>query len=123
MFELTFNFFQFDFLELRNITGIVTRGGEDGWVTAYTIQYAHDKQNWNPVLDDLHEEKTFLGNFDSNFPQVNNFEIPICARYIKIIPKSWYINIQLRVEIHGCFKPYRKEITFNPLLFYNYTTV
>lgn len=101
--------FQFDFLEPRNITGVVTRGGQNGWVTAYLIQYSHENKNWNPILNEQHEEKIFVGNFDSSFPQVNNFELPICARYIKLIPKKWHNNIQLRVEIHGCFKPYRKN--------------
>lgn len=100
---------QFDFLEERNITGFVTKGGDDGWVTAFTVKYSHDKQTWNPIMDVLQDERIFLGNFDSNSPQTNSFELPICARYIKIIPNRWHNKIQLRIEIQGCFKPYRKK--------------
>ncbi|XP_030749920.1 hemocytin [Sitophilus oryzae] len=98
---------QFDFLEPRDITGVVTKGGSDGWVTAYSVKYSHNELDWNPILDDETEkEKIFPGNFDENSPQVNNFALPINARYIKLIPLKWKNKIQLRVELHGCFKPY-----------------
>ncbi|EFA10333.2 hemocytin [Tribolium castaneum] len=100
-------FVQFDFLEPRNVTGVETKGGPNGWVTAYTVQYSHDNKAWNPILDKkTMKEKTFLGNFDSNTPQINNFELPINARYVQLVPKKWNENIQMRVEMHGCFEPY-----------------
>nr|CAH7739498.1 unnamed protein product [Callosobruchus chinensis] len=96
----------FDFLESRNITGLVTKGGDRGWVTAYKIEYSNNKIDWNPIVDDKKEPKIFLGNFNRNLPQTNNFELPISMRYLKIVPVKWNDNIQMRVEIHGCYKPY-----------------
>ncbi|KAL1513261.1 hypothetical protein ABEB36_002690 [Hypothenemus hampei] len=98
---------EFDFLEPRDITGIVTKGGQVGWITSFTIKYSQNHKDWNPIMDQkARNEKIFLGNFDKNSPQVNNFQMPINARYLKVIPTKWHETIQLRVEIHGCFKPY-----------------
>lgn len=99
---------QFDFLEPRNITGIVTKGGPKGWVTSYKVKYSHNKKDWNVILDKYLKDNAFLGNFDEDTPQINNFNLPILTTYIQIIPLTWHNNIQLRVELHGCFKPYRK---------------
>lgn len=99
-------FVQFDFLEPRNITSLVTKGGPNGWVTSFTVLYSHDQKDWNPVLDNT-KEKIFIANFDSKTPQTNNFDIPIGTRFIKVVPVKWQNNIQMRIEIYGCFKPYR----------------
>ncbi|RZC42307.1 hemocytin, partial [Asbolus verrucosus] len=100
-------FIQFDFLEPRNITGVETKGGPDGWVTAFTIQYSHDSKDWNPILNKKGTEKQiFMGNFDENTTQINNFDLPINTKYFKLIPTKWHNNIQMRVEVHGCFEPY-----------------
>lgn len=91
------------------MTGIETKGGPEGWVSAYIVQYSQDNKIWNPILDrKTTNEKLYLGNFDSNSPQINHFELPINARLIKLVPKKWYENIQMRVEIHGCYESYRK---------------
>lgn len=94
-------------MEPRNITGLVTRGGKNGWVTAYKIQYSQDKEHWNPILDENMEDRIFVANYDNSSPHVNNFDLPICTQYVKIIPVKWQNNIQMRIEIRGCYKPYR----------------
>jgi hypothetical protein len=85
------------------------KGGPNGWVTAFTLKYSQDNKAWNPILDKkTKKEQTFLGNYDADSPQLINFDLPINAKYVKLIPKKWHDNIQLRVEMHGCFEPYRK---------------
>lgn len=65
--------------------------------------------NWNPILEkNSKKEKVFIGNFDTDTPKVNNFDLPICAQYLKIIPTIWENNIQMRIEVYGCYEPYRK---------------
>lgn len=60
-------------------------GGDKGWVTAYSIKYSQNGKDWNPLLDENQQnEKIFLGNFDHNSPHVNNFIMPVNARYYKI---------------------------------------
>lgn len=60
------------------------------------------------MLDDEGNERVFLGNVDENTPHVVGFDLPIQTRLLKIFPIKWHQNIQLRVEPHGCFVPYRK---------------
>ncbi|PNF36643.1 hypothetical protein B7P43_G19101, partial [Cryptotermes secundus] len=100
---------QFDFLEPRNLTGIVTQGSEalDSWVETYTVQYSHDGKAWNPVLDPAtHSEKVFLANFDSVTPHRNLFDRILHSRYLRLFPTKWHENIALRTEVLGCYEPY-----------------
>ncbi|XP_017781781.1 PREDICTED: hemocytin [Nicrophorus vespilloides] len=97
---------EFNLMGPRNITGFVTKGGPAGWVTAFKVKYSSNGKDWNPILDELKTERTFLGNYDENSPLINNFDLPILATYVKIFPVKWQKNIALRIELHGCFEPY-----------------
>lgn len=103
-------FVQFDFVEPRNITGVVTQGGPDGWVTSYKVKYSPNGKDWNPVYDKNLNEATFLGNFDGDSPHINRFDLPITATFMQIVPVKWNDEIQLRIEPLGCFEPYRKYL-------------
>lgn len=95
------------------MTGIETKGGPEGWVKAFIVMYSDDDKinTWNPVLEkNSKKDKIFSGNFDTDTPKVNYFDLPICAKYLKIIPTSWENNIQMRVEVYGCYEPYRKSL-------------
>lgn len=111
----------FNFVEPRNVTGVSTRGGADGWVSAYNVKYSHDSNNWNPILDDYSNEKLFLGNFDHDTENTNYFKTPIQAKFVRVEPKKWKDNIQMRIEPIGCYRPYREfgELDLNNLLFTN----
>lgn len=101
-------FIVFDFLGPRYVTGLVTKGGEYGWVTSYNVDYARDDLVWNTVLDVHGHPKQFLANYDSQSEKRNNFERAIHARYVKLVPTKWHDTIEIKVEPIGCFKPYRK---------------
>lgn len=95
-----------NFNQLRNVTGIRTKGGENCWIKAYTILYSDS----NVVLNaDGSDEQLFLGNFDSNSEKTNYFRFPIQTQKIKIIPKSWHNCIEMKIEPIGCFIPYEHE--------------
>lgn len=101
----------FDFLELRNLTGIKTKGGQDCWVTAYTILYSKDLILWNQILrPDGKEEQIFLANFDGKSEKLNNFRFPVQARAIKFVPTKWQGCIETKIEPIGCFVPYKKPV-------------
>lgn len=97
----------------------MTKGGPNGWVTRFKVKYSQDDKDWNPILEKTNE-KMFLGNFDSDTPRFHNFDIPISAQYLKIIPLKWHNNIQMRIEPHGCFKPYRKLTVYLFICFLHY---
>lgn len=111
-----YQYVRIDFLEPRNLTGIATKGGEDTWTTLYKILYSNDDQNWNPVVNENGEEKEFLGNFDSETIKKNYFEKPLNARYLKIQPVKWHEHIGLKLEVLGCFLPYRKYYKYSILI-------
>lgn len=100
---------QFDFTSPRNLTGVVTKGGPQGWVSAYHVSYSKDKNNWNPLVEDNGKKVIFLGNFDNEKPQVNYFTRTVRAKYLRVEPVKWKDNIQMRVEPLGCFEPYPVE--------------
>lgn len=99
---------QIDFLVPRLLTGLVTRGGSFGWVTAFNVKYSLDGKIWNAYEDKQHMVKSFLANFDAYSSRTNYFEKPISLRFLKIIPTSWHETIELKLEPIGCFVAYRK---------------
>ena len=101
-------FVKIDFLEPRNLTGVATKGGENTWTTVYKVFYSNDNYRWNPVLDENGSEREFLGNFDSDTVKKNYFNKPLYARYLKVQPIKWHSQIGLKLEVLGCFLPYRK---------------
>lgn len=105
---IVLNLLQFDFTAPRNITGIRTKGGNNGWVSVYKIYYTSDLDTFNPVIDDTGAEKLFAGNFDKDTQVVNMFKPPIHARYLKLMPIKSKDNMEIRVEPIGCYEPYRK---------------
>lgn len=47
----------------------------------------------------------FYGNVDKNTPVMNQFFMPIVARYIRILPQSWNGSLCLRAEVLACPLP------------------
>ena len=103
---------QFNFTSPRNITGIKTKGGPNGWVSTYKIMYTSDLSTFNPVVDDKGADKIFPGNVDKDSIDATEFWPPIHAQYLKVLPLTWKDNIEMRIEPIGCFEPYRKLFLF-----------
>lgn len=100
-------FVLFDLLQLRNLTGVKTKGGPNCWVSAYNVLYTQEFIIWNKLLNVAGTgEQLFLGNFDAFTEKVNYFRLPIQARAIKIIPTKWHDCIEMKIEPIGCFVPY-----------------
>jgi len=99
-------YIQFDFLETRNLTGIITKGGDNAWTTVYKVLYSNDGRHWNPVVDENGNEKEFLGNFDAESQQTNFFEKPLHARLLRVQPIKWHDHVALKIEILGCYLAY-----------------
>ncbi len=99
----------FDFLQPSHLTGIKTKGGEYGWVSAFVVEYSTDGFIWNQIQDIRAEPKVFLGNVDSTSVKTNFFQYPVNSRYLKIIPTKWHETIELKAEPLGCFTFYRKS--------------
>lgn len=96
----------FDFREPRNVTGIETKGGKNGWVTAFNILFTNDFVVWNTLQADDGSPKLFIGNVDAETPKMNHFKYPIQAKALKLVPIKWNERIELKAEPIGCFLPY-----------------
>lgn len=105
-FDKNNEFVIFDFLDSRVVTGLKTKGGENGWVTSYMVEYSTDNTAWNMVEDDLRVPYQFPGNFDEYSMHMNMFPKPIQTRYLKIVPLKWHDTIEMKIEPIGCFRPY-----------------
>ncbi|XP_061428341.1 EGF-like repeat and discoidin I-like domain-containing protein 3 isoform X1 [Lethenteron reissneri] len=98
---------QIDLGEGRKITGIVTQGARDlghmQFVRSYRVASSEDGAAWTVYKDDqTRRDKIFAGNYDNNSHKKNMFNPPIIARYVRVLPYSWYRRITLRVELIGC---------------------
>lgn len=98
---------QVDLLVPTKVTGIITQGAKDfghvQFVGSYKLAYSNDGEYWTVYQDEKQrKDKVFQGNFDNDTHRKNVIDPPIYARYIRILPWSWYGRITLRSELLGC---------------------
>uniref|UniRef100_A0A3P9N9A7 EGF like repeats and discoidin domains 3 n=3 Tax=Poecilia reticulata TaxID=8081 RepID=A0A3P9N9A7_POERE len=98
---------QVDLLVPTKVTGIITQGAKDfghvQFVGSYKLAYSNDGERWSVYQDQKQgKDKVFQGNFDNDTHRKNVIDPPVYARFVRILPWSWYGRITLRVEILGC---------------------
>ncbi|XP_051869845.1 coagulation factor V [Pristis pectinata] len=107
-YELNENqWLQVNFRKKMKITGIITQGAKSFPITmfvqSYAVHFSDNGKIWIPYTDQSNgNEKIFIGNTDHHGHRKNYINPPISATYIRIIPKTWYNSIALRVEFLGC---------------------
>uniref|UniRef100_A0A8C3TTS5 Coagulation factor V n=1 Tax=Catharus ustulatus TaxID=91951 RepID=A0A8C3TTS5_CATUS len=98
---------QIDLLTVKKITAIATQGvtslSAENFVKTYVLLYSNEGSEWKSYTEGSSSvPKVFLGNANSNGHVKNFFNPPIVSRFIRIVPKTWYRGIALRVELYGC---------------------
>ncbi|XP_075448773.1 EGF-like repeat and discoidin I-like domain-containing protein 3 isoform X6 [Ascaphus truei] len=98
---------QVDLLRPTKVTGIITQGAKDfghvQFVGSYKLAFSNNGEHWVVYQDEKQrKDKVFQGNFDNDTHRKNVIDPPIYARYIRILPWSWYSRITLRAELLGC---------------------
>ncbi|XP_076842717.1 EGF-like repeat and discoidin I-like domain-containing protein 3 isoform X1 [Brachyhypopomus gauderio] len=98
---------QVDLLLPTKVTGIITQGAKDfghvQFVGSYKLAFSNDGEKWQIFQDKKQQkDKIFQGNFDHETHRKNVIIPPIYARFVRIIPWSWYGRITMRVELLGC---------------------
>ncbi|XP_064906002.1 coagulation factor V isoform X1 [Columba livia] len=98
---------QIDLLTIKKITAIATQGAKsltaENFVKTYVIQYSDQGSEWKSYTDGSSSvAKVFLGNENSSGHVKHFFNPPILSRFIRIVPRTWYNGIALRVELYGC---------------------
>ena len=101
---------------------MITKGGSYGWVKAFTVYFGNTKNNWLLVKENG-APKEFTANSDSITAAKLFFNIPIRARYLKIVPTHSTSEIEMKVEILGCFKEYRELLFEYIVLFLKYNSI
>lgn len=104
---------QIDFTKVVKITRIASQGRDDAnqWVTSYKIRFGLTR-----YFEDYNKGNTFQGNSDRKTIVGNVLEPPIVARYIRILPVTWYGHISMRLQFYGCTKG---DVIFSFDMFYN----
>ncbi|KAM9565692.1 coagulation factor V [Guaruba guarouba] len=98
---------QIDLLTVKKITAIATQGvkymSAENFVKSYIILYSNQGSEWKSYMDGSSSvAKVFLGNENANGHVKHFFNPPILSRFIRIVPRTWYSGIALRVELYGC---------------------
>ncbi|KFV97276.1 Coagulation factor V, partial [Eurypyga helias] len=98
---------QIDLLTIKKITAIATQGVKsvtaENFVKTYVIQYSDQGSEWKSYTDGSSSvAKVFMGNENSSGHVKHFFNPPILSRFIRIVPRTWYHGIALRVELYGC---------------------
>ncbi|XP_042644637.1 coagulation factor V isoform X1 [Tyto alba] len=98
---------QIDLLTVKKITAIATQGvksvSAENFVKTYVILYSDQGSEWKSYTDGSSSvAKVFLGNENSSGHVRHFFNPPILSRFIRIVPRTWYNGIALRVELYGC---------------------
>ncbi|XP_071615057.1 coagulation factor V [Heliangelus exortis] len=98
---------QIDLLTIKKITAIATQGvksmSSENFVKTYLVLYSDEGSEWKSYTDGSSSvAKVFLGNENSIGHVKHFFNPPILARFIRIVPRTWYNGIALRAELYGC---------------------
>nr|XP_056722078.1 lactadherin [Euleptes europaea] len=98
---------QVDLKKEKRVTGVITQGARDfghiQYVAAYKVSYSSDGTTWTLYRDNgTNSTKIFEGNSDNYSHKKNVFDVPIYARFVRILPESWHNRITLRLELLGC---------------------
>ncbi|KXJ11901.1 Neuropilin-2 [Exaiptasia diaphana] len=97
-------YIQVDLLRPTFVTMVATQGRPRTiqWITKYSLSYSSDNHKWNEYEGDC--AKIFPGNNDANTIVTNKLEVPIKARFLRLVIKEFHIYPSMRMEIYGCEK-------------------
>jgi carbonic anhydrase len=97
------------------VGGVATQGRLNvaQWVTSYRVAVSTDGYAWNVVKDAKSgADRVFAGNHDSKIPRVHAISPAVKARYVRIVPLTFFGWPSMRVELYGALgdKPLDKYV-------------
>jgi len=104
---------QVDLGEVRTVTGVTTRGGDNGHhckVNSYIVRTSEDGKLWTEVECGrifYTEWKGYHSSANENIEKL--FDKPIAARFVRLYPVTWHHHICLRMQVNTCPKAEKKE--------------
>uniref|UniRef100_A0A667XHB3 Adipocyte enhancer-binding protein 1 n=1 Tax=Myripristis murdjan TaxID=586833 RepID=A0A667XHB3_9TELE len=113
--EEKYHWFEVDARREVEFSGLITQGRNseqhEDFVSSYYVAFSNDSRDWT-TLHDGYAEWLFYGNVDKDTPVMVQFDMPVVARYIRILPQSWNGSLCLRAEILACQLPsHENEVT------------
>nr|XP_036855403.1 contactin-associated protein-like 2 [Manis javanica] len=100
-----YQWLQVDFGNRKQIRAVATQGrySSSDWVTQYRMLYSDTGRNWKPYHQDGNIW-AFPGNINSDSVVRHDFQHPVIARHVRIVPLDWNGEgrIGLRIEVYGC---------------------
>ena len=118
MIHSIYKSFQIDFGDIRELSGLKTKGlhEENSWVETFSVEYSIEGVNWISVKDkNTNMNKLFVGNKDSDSLTTQYFDEIVEGRYLRITPMQWHTSIGMRLEVIGCYRPYSKTTIEPPI--------
>ncbi|XP_031566433.1 lactadherin-like [Actinia tenebrosa] len=99
-------YLQIDFKKKMRLTKIASQGRSNSnqWVTKYSLKYSDDGSTWENYGSDSYI-KEFDANNDVSTVVTHTLEVPIDARYIRIIVVGYNSWPAIRMELYGCTYP------------------
>ncbi|XP_020892502.1 uncharacterized protein LOC110231793 isoform X2 [Exaiptasia diaphana] len=98
-------YLQVDLGSLHDVTGVATQGvgntGADRFVKVYKLQFSVDGDKWEYYQEGKTYNQELQGNKDSKTVVKRNLVKPVCARFVRFYPVSWYGKPCMRVEVYG----------------------
>jgi hypothetical protein len=94
---------QVDLGTQARVTKVAIQGRYDAnqYVKTFTMSYGNNGLRFYQYK--VHGAvRTFVGNVERYFVNVNRLVPSIKARYIRIYPQTWYSHIEMRMELYGC---------------------
>uniref|UniRef100_UPI00358F3622 EGF-like repeat and discoidin I-like domain-containing protein 3 isoform X2 n=1 Tax=Myxine glutinosa TaxID=7769 RepID=UPI00358F3622 len=103
----TYPWLQIDLMRPHMVTGVITQGAKDlgqvQFVRSFKVAHSKDGLRFEVYKNEAtNQDKVFLGNSDNNAHKRNLFASHFVARYVRILPITWYNHITLRAELLGC---------------------
>jgi hypothetical protein len=91
-------------LQARNLKSEVAQGWAQ-WITSYRVAFSDDAVNWK-VVQRLGSDRYFRGPMGSNDVALESIAGAdgIRAKYIRILPDTWFGHISARVEVYNTAK-------------------
>ncbi|XP_033095381.1 uncharacterized protein LOC117099957 [Anneissia japonica] len=91
-----------------DVYGVMTQGNyrKNSWVTLYKVAYREEDESPESIVNNENEEEAvFVGNVDRRTTSQQVFPEAVRARYVRIYPQYWYIQISLRFGVVACEVP------------------
>ena len=103
-------FYQIDLVNFTKVASIATTGIVEGRVTRYRFYHSLDGKKWTLYSGKRRVSSELIGNILPNTVKINEFEEPVIARFLKIVPLHSYNRVCMKFEVYGCVFTCGKEM-------------